>query len=665
MHRRTFLKLAGGVSLGAMMPDPCVLGEDAPRVLVPTDKGFSATWWDALTQRGEPEVYRGEELRHIGMPVGGLCAGLVYLGGDGKPWLWDIFNRNTFEKKVSYAGQTFGNRNGSAYVEPMAPASPFAQGFAIKYKSGSTSGERTLDRDGGWADLSFQGPYPLATVRYRDPAVPLTVELAAFSPFIPLNFDDSSLPATVFRYTVANASQAPVEVELGGWLENVVLAFSSAGEAVARENRPFEDADGRGVLLSARLADAGSPPVPATKRHDFGTLALRAVAPAPTAGSVAECLPPGENPAKVVFGAPADAPAAGRPVAAVRQAFTLAPGEHRTVDFVLAWHFPNVDPRINGPDVIQLLHRARFAGRRRGRALCRGQFRPAQRRNENLGGNLERFHAAALVSRPHVQQPLQSGDDDELPFRQRPILGLGRHLQLRGHLHPRLGLRAGDGADFPRTGARPAREDRLRLRTRPARRHHPTFAARTAALRQTGRRASSCGRTGSTRCRRTIRSCEPLWPRVRLAMDRLITQANDKGPAGRPAAQHARHGVVRRGRLDQRPVSGGVARGRGNGPKVCGDADYAAHCRQLFDLGARSLVPELFNGEYFINKVDRGHLDAINSGTRLRDRPGDGAKLGLAGRPGPDFSARGNAHRPALAVALQLHARTRAATICR
>ena len=49
--------------------------------------------------------------------------------------------------------------------------------------------------------------------------------------------------------------------------------------------------------------------------------------------------------------------------------------------------------------------------------------------------------------------------------------------------------------------------------------------------------------------------------------------------------------------------------------RVCGDADYAGRCRQLFDLGSASLVPELFNGEYFINKVDPAHLDAINSGT--------------------------------------------------
>jgi hypothetical protein len=51
----------------------------------------------------------------------------------------------------------------------------------------------------------------------------VAVTLEAFSPFIPLETDDSSLPATIMQFTVRNTSAKPVEATLTGWLENAVL----------------------------------------------------------------------------------------------------------------------------------------------------------------------------------------------------------------------------------------------------------------------------------------------------------------------------------------------------------------------------------------------------------------------------------------------------------
>ena len=50
---------------------------------VPRDKRLASAWVKSLYARGEPEVWRGDELRFVGMPVGGICAGQLYLGGDG------------------------------------------------------------------------------------------------------------------------------------------------------------------------------------------------------------------------------------------------------------------------------------------------------------------------------------------------------------------------------------------------------------------------------------------------------------------------------------------------------------------------------------------------------------------------------------------------------
>jgi hypothetical protein len=46
-----------------------------------------------------------------------------------------------------------------------------------------------------------------------------------------------------------------------------------------------------------------------------------------------------------------------------------------------------------------------------------------------------------------------------------------------------------------------------------------------------------------------------------------------------------------------------------------GDAPFAAQCRKIRETGSKRLVAELFEGEYFVNRPDPAHLDAINSGT--------------------------------------------------
>ncbi len=46
-----------------------------------------------------------------------------------------------------------------------------------------------------------------------------------------------------------------------------------------------------------------------------------------------------------------------------------------------------------------------------------------------------------------------------------------------------------------------------------------------------------------------------------------------------------------------------------------GDGAFAARCRAIVTRGRANLVARLFDGEYFVNRPDPSHLDAINSGT--------------------------------------------------
>jgi hypothetical protein len=81
MNRKSFLSIVGGasISLLASRRSASARSSDAAGQLVPLDKRLSEAWLRNLTTRGEPEILSGDDLKYIGMPVGGLCAGLGYL----------------------------------------------------------------------------------------------------------------------------------------------------------------------------------------------------------------------------------------------------------------------------------------------------------------------------------------------------------------------------------------------------------------------------------------------------------------------------------------------------------------------------------------------------------------------------------------------------------
>jgi hypothetical protein len=224
--RRDFLKTVALGTAASLAPGlPIMAGpfEAADfEKLVPADKKLDPAWVRSLFARGTPTVYRGAELEKIGMPIGGICAGQLYLGGDGKLWHWDIFN------------QSIGTGD-AHYAHPPKPDWPLDQGFALRISTTGKHQFRPLDHM-GFSQITFCGQYPLARVEYRDAAAPLTASLEAFSPFIPLNENDSSLPATVMRFSVKNISGETVDCELLGWLENAVCKYSEKTGLGQREN---------------------------------------------------------------------------------------------------------------------------------------------------------------------------------------------------------------------------------------------------------------------------------------------------------------------------------------------------------------------------------------------------------------------------------------------
>ncbi|WP_158969828.1 GH116 family glycosyl-hydrolase [Paraglaciecola sp. L3A3] len=193
----------------------------------PTVKNFPANFPQVLTQRGQPLVYsknNSNNFEYIGMPVGGIGAGQLYLGGDGKLWFWDIFNLNYNILKNLKGEEAYefpyerskGNDKGARDIE---------HGFVLTTQSQGKTVSKILDRH-GIDKIQFKGQYPIGNVTYQDDDLPVEVNLEAFSPFMPLNVDDSAYPATILNFSVKNTSNAAVSFDLTGWIENAVFTES-------------------------------------------------------------------------------------------------------------------------------------------------------------------------------------------------------------------------------------------------------------------------------------------------------------------------------------------------------------------------------------------------------------------------------------------------------
>jgi len=222
--------MAGVTAAGAAAPRWAFAGPyEQAEWPIPTDKKLSLEWIESLTARGAPKLYTGLALEHIGMPVGGIGCGLVYLSGDGRLWHWDVFNYGIFgvyEGRFPYKGDQVDSGGGAAYLDPPKPKSPFEIGVKLRVEDGPTVG---MDRS-GWESVTFHGRYPVGTVRYSTPGAPLHVELEAFSPFAPLETDDSSLPLTVLRYRITNTGDKPVKGNFDLRCQNPVLMRSGRKE---------------------------------------------------------------------------------------------------------------------------------------------------------------------------------------------------------------------------------------------------------------------------------------------------------------------------------------------------------------------------------------------------------------------------------------------------
>lgn len=293
---------------------------------------------DALADDQRPEAaplphriydgtYAGPRLNRVGFPMGGFGAGMICLEGTGALTEVsirnhaDVFNEPGIFAAVSVLGPTRVAR----VLEGPVPGWKI---FGARGAAQGSGGSLGLPRFG---HASFQARFPFGTVSLSDPAVPLAVQITGWSPFTPGDADSSSLPVAALEYRFTNSSRRPSKAVFSFNTRNFLpldgndkrgVRGATGGftiwSAAAKPEEPWRDA-----AVSVTVDDPGVQVNHAWFRggwYDPLTMAWKDV----EAGSAFTRAP-------ITEGEPS-------PGATLFVPFDLVPGASKTITVRLAWH---------------------------------------------------------------------------------------------------------------------------------------------------------------------------------------------------------------------------------------------------------------------------------------------------------------------------------------
>ena len=278
-------------------------------------------------------TYAGANLNRVAFPIGGIGAGMICLEGTGAVSHVSVRNKmRFFNQPCSFAAVCVRNAEGDVarvLEGPVPDWKVFGAGGTGNGAAGATYGLPRFDH------AEFLARFPFGTVILKDEDVPLEVEMTGWSPFLPGNADDSSLPVGTLEYRFKNISAQTVDAVFSYHAKNF-MALGGSGDTILPLDNGFvlwqagtgEHPEHEGGFAAFLNGDD------AVVDHcwfkggwwDAVTLAWRNV----SEGRLVD------NP-----------PAAGRcPGASLYTPFTLRPDEEHTVRLMIAWYVPRTTLRI-------------------------------------------------------------------------------------------------------------------------------------------------------------------------------------------------------------------------------------------------------------------------------------------------------------------------------
>ena len=304
-------------------------------ILIISSLLFSCSGGEVMTKKDSHEFngfYTGKYLDRIAFPVGGIGAGMFCIEGTGSISHMSVHNApDVFNEPCMFAAVSVkGVENGARVLEgPVPDWKKFGQPNSANGSPGTTYGFPRFQ------NAKFTARFPFALIELQDNDIPLVVNLTGWSPFIPTDADNSSLPVGAIEYSFRNPGSSKIEA---------VFSYNSVNFMGQENGQNKIKVLSNGFILSSE----GVKDKPETK----GDFAVYTNEP----NSVVDyCWFRGGwwDPLTITWetimkGETRDIPAVenGAPGASLYVPFTVGPGETKVIRLMMSWYVPDTNLKL-------------------------------------------------------------------------------------------------------------------------------------------------------------------------------------------------------------------------------------------------------------------------------------------------------------------------------
>jgi non-lysosomal glucosylceramidase len=294
-----------------------------------------STDWPVLKKYDQEHTYK------IALPIGGIGTGTVSLGGRGNLQDWEIMNRpakgfNPGSGRENSAFFTlFTNVDGKKDLRLLEGPVPF---YSYEGSSGAVATNHGLPR---FSNVSFETAYPFGQVNLSTPQVPVDVKIKSFNPLIPGDIDNSSIPMAVLDFELTNKSDKEISFGICGTMQNFIGEDGSQGVAIGNKNTFYEEQGLSGIYFTSDGVDK--------KADQWGNMTLITTSKGDISYRTA-WLPERWGSSLLDFWDDLSADGklenrtdnlSNKPMASLSVSDVLPPNGTKTIRFLITWYFPN------------------------------------------------------------------------------------------------------------------------------------------------------------------------------------------------------------------------------------------------------------------------------------------------------------------------------------